>query len=103
MFTLIISTAQQARPNVIHQSEPVRAHWNNSSVDVTRKPLSVTSAERSSKKARSGCVPSGGKGPRSEEHTSELQSLMRISYAVFCLKKKTKSNEKQPIMTPQTR
>src|SRR3546814_4532875 len=26
-------------------------------------------------------------GPRSEEHTSELQSLMRISYAVFCLKK----------------
>src|SRR3546814_14438280 len=32
---------------------------------------------------------------RSEEHTSELQSLMRISYAVFCLKKKTKSNETQ--------
>src|SRR3546814_6829032 len=28
--------------------------------------------------------------PRSEEHTSELQSLMRISYAVFCLKKQTK-------------
>src|SRR3546814_2762642 len=43
---------------------------------------------------------------RSEEHTSELQSLMRISYAVFCLKKKqkiayihklqTKSNERAP-------
>src|SRR3546814_2032624 len=33
--------------------------------------------------------------PRSEEHTSELQSLMRISYAVFCLKKKTnKRNHK---------
>src|SRR3546814_1542685 len=30
---------------------------------------------------------------RSEEHTSELQSLMRISYAVFCLKKKTKDNQ----------
>src|SRR3546814_3627441 len=30
--------------------------------------------------------------PRSEEHTSELQSLMRISYAVFCLKKKKKTN-----------
>src|SRR3546814_10696059 len=29
---------------------------------------------------------------RSEEHTSELQSLMRISYAVFCLKKKTTTN-----------
>src|SRR3546814_3179936 len=30
---------------------------------------------------------------RSEEHTSELQSLMRISYAVFCLKKKNKTNK----------
>src|SRR3546814_10836061 len=30
-------------------------------------------------------------GHRSEEHTSELQSLMRISYAVFCLKKKTEN------------
>src|SRR3546814_2241006 len=30
---------------------------------------------------------------RSEEHTSELQSLMRISYAVFCLKKKNKKKE----------
>src|SRR3546814_1389136 len=30
--------------------------------------------------------------PRSEEHTSELQSLMRISYAVFCLKKKKQIN-----------
>src|SRR3546814_5719049 len=32
-------------------------------------------------------------GVRSEEHTSELQSLMRISYAVFCLKKKTKQQK----------
>src|SRR3546814_8045258 len=31
--------------------------------------------------------------PRSEEHTSELQSLMRISYAVFCLKKKQKKTK----------
>src|SRR3546814_14581988 len=36
---------------------------------------------------RSGFVQDGP--PRSEEHTSELQSLMRISYAVFCLKKQT--------------
>src|SRR3546814_5387025 len=33
-------------------------------------------------------APGGSGAPRSEEHTSELQSLMRISYAVFCLKKK---------------
>src|SRR3546814_6675513 len=34
---------------------------------------------------------------RSEEHTSELQSLMRISYAVFCLKKKTTTQLNKPI------
>src|SRR3546814_7630545 len=33
---------------------------------------------------------------RSEEHTSELQSLMRISYAVFCLKKKKTTSEEKP-------
>src|SRR3546814_7864627 len=46
-------------------------------------------------------VPAGGVGGgycRSEEHTSELQSLMRISYAVFCLKKKnTHKTETQAI------
>src|SRR3546814_5236012 len=36
-----------------------------------------------------------GADDRSEEHTSELQSLMRISYAVFCLKKKTKKTVQQ--------
>src|SRR3546814_5822739 len=39
--------------------------------------------------------------PRSEEHTSELQSLMRISYAVFCLKKKTQLNPKQIVYNTQ--
>src|SRR3546814_5209782 len=39
---------------------------------------------------------------RSEEHTSELQSLMRISYAVFCLKKKTHSNKYDLHSTHQT-
>src|SRR3546814_3957747 len=38
---------------------------------------------------------------RSEEHTSELQSLMRISYAVFCLKKKKKISEKISTDTQQ--
>src|SRR3546814_2329301 len=37
----------------------------------------------------------GASGARSEEHTSELQSLMRISYAVFCLKKK-KNTQTRP-------
>src|SRR3546814_1090904 len=37
-----------------------------------------------------------GRVLRSEEHTSELQSLMRISYAVFCLKKKKRHNKSEP-------
>src|SRR3546814_7029651 len=40
-------------------------------------------------------LPDGPKAGRSEEHTSELQSLMRISYAVFCLKKKKKKKKKR--------
>src|SRR3546814_1355248 len=40
---------------------------------------------------------------RSEEHTSELQSLMRISYAVFCLKKKTTINTNKQDITLYTR
>src|SRR3546814_7516787 len=38
------------------------------------------------------CLPMKDCSDRSEEHTSELQSLMRISYAVFCLKKKKQNN-----------
>src|SRR3546814_4004061 len=40
---------------------------------------------------------------RSEEHTSELQSLMRISYAVFCLKKKKEHTHEQTSTTNSTR
>src|SRR3546814_3368359 len=48
----------------------------------------------------SRAAPVSHKDRRSEEHTSELQSLMRISYAVFCLKKKKyKKLIKQPTQT----
>src|SRR3546814_7051752 len=43
----------------------------------------------------------GATDMRSEEHTSELQSLMRISYAVFCLKKKKKYKESNTILERQ--
>src|SRR3546814_9633086 len=43
----------------------------------------------------------GAVAHRSEEHTSELQSLMRISYAVFCLKKKTQATEPTESMRAQ--
>src|SRR3546814_2644985 len=61
------------------------------------QPFSMMSSEKASR------VPEVEGGPntemtelgrRSEEHTSELQSLMRISYAVFCLKKKKKKSTK---------
>src|SRR3546814_5907979 len=45
-------------------------------------------AQRPAKAGAPSPVRRGIAAPRSEEHTSELQSLMRISYAVFCLKKK---------------
>src|SRR3546814_3265197 len=44
-------------------------------------------------------VPHFAPKARSEEHTSELQSLMRISYAVFCLKKKKQETTSQPPKT----
>src|SRR3546814_6732200 len=57
-----------------------------------RKPC----ADKAREKFRDAAIPGAMRVcRRSEEHTSELQSLMRISYAVFCLKKKTK-HQNQP-------
>src|SRR3546814_8246279 len=58
-----------------------RRETNRSAVDL---PLSAPHGERR---------PRTVGNERSEEHTSELQSLMRISYAVFCLKKKTNNTQ----------
>src|SRR3546814_5453771 len=52
-------------------------------------PLLVLALERCGDPVHELLVPAVQRLGRSEEHTSELQSLMRISYAVFCLKKKT--------------
>src|SRR3546814_10904521 len=57
-----------------------------------RRPRRVTlsvGAPHEATAVSESCAPAGRTSPgRSEEHTSELQSLMRISYAVFCLKNK---------------
>src|SRR3546814_6328221 len=55
-----------------------------------RTPPSAASARTAGIHRHRGCrrVAGSDAGCRSEEHTSELQSLMRISYAVFCLEKK---------------
>src|SRR3546814_6312170 len=55
-----------------------------------RKPSTPRSSQKRTAPSSASCT----SGLRSEEHTSELQSLMRISYAVFCLKKKNEA--KQP-------
>src|SRR3546814_6194540 len=53
-------------------------------------------------RARVVVVDAEGRAARSEEHTSELQSLMRISYAVFCLKKKKHTKNAQDINIQDT-
>src|SRR3546814_7647546 len=64
------------------------ARWNQ-----REQPVHVRCTDEGRKPPRSGACGEGQKdGSRSEEHTSELQSLMRISYAVFCLKKNNKAN-----------
>src|SRR3546814_8227385 len=62
-----------------------------SALGLKRQPYSFAGfyERRRRRKLRLLILPS--RTSRSEEHTSELQSLMRISYAVFCLKKKTKN------------
>src|SRR3546814_6176170 len=52
-----------------------------------------TTPRMSARQVTSACPPTASwpSAQRSEEHTSELQSLMRLSYAVFCLKKKKKT------------
>src|SRR3546814_2358854 len=60
-----------------------------------RLPRAAASAAGGARLGGGGGRPHRGlQRRRSEEHTSELQSLMRISYAVFCLKKKTKYETK---------
>src|SRR3546814_5230715 len=99
--TRIVAHAMPVKPSFIHFDKVPRG-----AVTVTRKLLdgNLVAAVRSARDAGFGIaasycdergirrrgvlVPKARQNRRSEEHTSELQSLMRISYAVFCLKKK---------------
>src|SRR3546814_1850681 len=71
-------------------SRPPKRSVENLQRPTNQRPIRVPSS--SSRVARDRSTSSTGPCAirRSEEHTSELQSLMRISYAVFCLKKKNK-------------
>src|SRR3546814_4688335 len=73
-----------------------RCRTNSASLTNSVSPTS-TRRTRSCGKRADASMPTVSKSPnsqkRSEEHTSELQSLMRISYAVLCLKKKKKLHQ----------
>src|SRR3546814_7845697 len=56
-------------------------------IGLGRKPKAAAPAPATPKRGRPKAAPARTSVCRSEEHTSELQSLMRISYAVFCLQK----------------
>src|SRR3546814_2203190 len=77
-YTTLVRSASKRPPpaNIKARSSPSRCRRNRSAS--SPRPMQAATHRAT--------------GSRSEEHTSELQSLMRISYAVFCLKKKTKKH-----------
>src|SRR3546814_5895497 len=68
---------QRVHPNPRERDDPARQAGESVAIGIEGTDLGHPAA-----------LQRAGGGVRSEEHTSELQSLMRISYAVFCLKKK---------------
>src|SRR3546814_5732417 len=95
-----------ALPDALPISSPnARAAWRDARHRARRElqpaPASIAMSGTAARHGRRSayrrncpvCRPSEPLPGRSEEHTSELQSLMRISYAVFCLKKKNNSKE----------
>src|SRR3546814_7317109 len=104
--TLFRSRRRYDRPDTIARQTRPRRHGWWSTTRVSGPPPATSTAPM----ARGRCHRPGRRDRprayrhcpdrhccRSEEHTSELQSLMRISYAVFCLKKKNKTIEKTTI------
>src|SRR3546814_1896871 len=94
-FKTLAAGADREKALVILDRLPWSVMW--------RKPTMYLPKRRSLPWGKSGKTTSSGEietehpaylgsQDRSEEHTSELQSLMRISYAVFCLKKKTRND-----------
>src|SRR3546814_5830722 len=88
--TLLIRFDYIDRKNVRECSEVRKAYGSQNSSRVVSPSKDAIRVSMSSRKIKyeSWLVRNSASSKRSEEHTSELQSLMRISYAVFCLKKK---------------
>src|SRR3546814_9574706 len=81
------------QPDILQQGRAARASRHD--VVVVGNRCAGRMGQRGAFLVGHGPGPSGRWEKRSEEHTSELQSLMRSSYAVFCLKKKKKSTSKK--------
>src|SRR3546814_5667839 len=77
------SIVSNSPPTSVHASPVTAPTWSSRSPIPWRNFRTPANSER-----LSGVTVTLSALPRSEEHTSELQSLMRISYAVFCLQKK---------------
>src|SRR3546814_10403519 len=97
MHTLAFVQAERAGPRG-PKASGVKAGWPRFGTKRGAQPANPTAARRDArlflallgaKRSVRFDQPPGVLQFRSEEHTSELQSLMRITYAVFCLKKKT--------------
>src|SRR3546814_2073104 len=84
-------------PRATGQRLPVRdpEEATMAETSLTEQLRALADQARDLAKMASDAASSAGQQVRSEEHTSELQSLMRISYAVFCLKKKIYNKEKK--------
>src|SRR3546814_7020700 len=84
--TLFRSSTHREQPHTVLGNEPP----SGSSDDDGNTEDEGAAAPPVGQHENNRCRDHGEDRERSEEHTSELQSLLRISYAVFCLKKKTK-------------
>src|SRR3546814_8298372 len=103
---LVTGVQTCALPISKERSSPASAARNSrSSATPAPAPRPIISSRGS---APNGCrstlpSPPASAAARSEEHTSELQSLMRLSYAVFCLKKKNEQPKERTSHEDQTR
>src|SRR3546814_6296013 len=98
-----LRTQPPARANSLRNQPDSRGHFGafgGRYVAETLMPL-ILALEREYRAAQADPAFKAEFDYRSEEHTSELQSLMRISYAVFCLKKKKQKATPTPKTTQQ--
>src|SRR3546814_4713567 len=93
-YTTLFRSADGYEKTYVRDGQRIREKWNNRT---KRGEYGIVVGERFQVEAEGQA-----ESIRSEEHTSELQSLMRISYAVFCLTKKKTINTNRHA-TPHTR